>query len=173
MYRAKLLYFTYNLARKSVRDRRVKNKQISLFLFQEPQLAFNARFKMSSGRIEPGGPWPPQRVHTRHSGGGWQDGASGQARLHRQVLQEGVRHAQSVQWEPSFRWRLLALPHLRLPQGQPTENPVEHQFHNQVLVIQGTLAEGGRLSTVDLLIRVARFVKKWIMFSTSRATDLN
>jgi hypothetical protein len=38
---------------------------------------------------------------------------------------------------------------------------------------QGTLTEGGRLSTGDLLIRVACFVEKKIMFTISRAADLN
>ncbi len=31
----------------------------------------------------------------------------------------------------------------------------------------------GRLGTVDLLIKIACFVKKYILFVTSKATDLN
>ncbi len=38
---------------------------------------------------------------------------------------------------------------------------------------QGGLTEMGRLSTEDLLIRVARFVNKLIMFAISKAADLN
>ncbi len=38
---------------------------------------------------------------------------------------------------------------------------------------QGTLTEGERLSTVDVLIIVACFVKKKIMFGLSKAADLN
>ncbi len=37
---------------------------------------------------------------------------------------------------------------------------------------QGTLTEGGRLSTIDL-IRVVCLVKKKIMFKISKAADLN
>ncbi len=38
---------------------------------------------------------------------------------------------------------------------------------------QGTLNEGERPSTVNLLIRVACFVKKKIMLTFSKAADLN
>jgi len=38
---------------------------------------------------------------------------------------------------------------------------------------QGTLSEGGRLGTVDLLIQEACFVKKQIIFAISKAADLN
>jgi len=38
----------------------------------------------------------------------------------------------------------------------------------------GTLTEGGgKLSTVDLLIKVACFVKKLIMLAIAKAADLN
>ena len=87
---------------------------------------------MSSRRVQPRGSGPSQRRHSRHPGGGRQDGAARQAGLHRQVLQEGLRHAQSVQRKPRLGRRLLALPHLRLPEGQPAENPVQHQLHYEV-----------------------------------------
>ncbi len=38
---------------------------------------------------------------------------------------------------------------------------------------QGILTEKGRLSTVDLLSRGSLFVKKYIMFSNAKATDIN
>jgi hypothetical protein len=40
------------------------------------------------------------------------------------------------------------------------------------MIAQGILTEG-RLSTVDLLIRVACFVRKLIMFSISKGADPN
>jgi hypothetical protein len=38
---------------------------------------------------------------------------------------------------------------------------------------QGILTESGRLNTVDLLIKVACFVKKRIMFALTKATNQN
>ena len=87
---------------------------------------------MSFGRVQPGGSRLAERVHPRHPRGRRQDGSSGQVGLHRPMFEEGVRHAQDLKRKSGFRRRVLALPHLRLPESKSSKDSVEHKLYYKV-----------------------------------------